>query len=245
MNIARLIQYPALGALNLLSPPACFLCGKPTHRGRRALCWDCLTRPLLSSEEKLCRICGARVNVANAVCADCGHRRPPFWQARAAAFFQGDVRHLVHLFKYRKSIWLCNDFADWLHGCYLAHYADAVVDCLVPVPVSRLKRFMRCYNQSELLARELGRRLSLPVAVNALKRKGGLSTQTRFSRRERERHAARVFQIQSASAIKDKNVLLVDDVFTTGATASACARALIRGGAESVRVITVARGVLD
>ena len=233
------------GLLELLAPPVCFLCGKPTHRGRRALCWACLNGPLLRADVLSCAICGGQSPAPGRDCAACEKNRPAFFQARAAVVFAGDVRRLVHLFKYRGALWLRGDFGDWLHGCFTAHYSNAVFDCVVPVPVTRMKFFQRHYNQSERLARELGRRVSLPVVDNALARRGGSETQTALTRHGRGENVARAFYTARPNKIKDKDVLLVDDILTTGATANACTRALLRAGAQSVRVITVARGVME
>jgi len=231
--------------LDLLAPPVCLLCGKPTLRARRALCWACLNGPLLRAGALSCGICGGRSAGAGRDCAACEKQRPAYFQARAAVVFAGEVRRLVHLFKYRGALWLRGDFGDWLHGCFTAHYSNAIFDCVVPVLVTRLKFFQRHYNQSERLARELGRRVSLPVLNGALARRGGTETQTTLSRRARGKNVARAFYVARPGEILGKDVLLVDDVLTTGATANACARALLRAGAQSVRIITVARGVLE
>ena len=233
-------------ALALLSPPVCFLCGEPTHRERRALCWECLRKNLLGAEN-VCGVCGIQMPGPGQTCGDCSHERPAFMKARAAVVFAGGARKLVHFFKYRKSLWLRGDFGEWLHGCFLAHYADAIFDCIVPVPVSRVKFFQRGYNQSEFLARDLGKKISLPVLPRALARRGNLfsATQTTLSRSERAANVARAFYVAQPKLVEGRDILLLDDVFTTGATANACARALKKAGAESVRVITVARGVMD
>jgi len=231
--------------LDLFSPPVCFLCWEPTHRKRRALCWACLRKPLLGAEEKLCAVCFGRMTGAGDTCGECEQKRPAFEQARAAALFAGDVRKLVHLYKYRRALWLCNDFSDWLHGCFLTHYNGVPFDCIVPVPVTLRKLLTRHYNQSEFLARELGRRVDLPCLPRALARRGGLVTQTTLTRHERASNVARAFRVRQPKKIAGRRILLLDDVFTTGATANACARELRRAGAKSVHVITVARGMLD
>ena len=242
----KFISILANGALDLFSPPYCLLCGKPTHRRRRALCWECLRAPLLRANDALaCEICGGRAIAAGRPCPDCESERPAFYQARSAAVFAGDIRLLVHMFKYRRALWLRGDFCDWLHGCFITHYANAVFDCIVPVPVSRVKFFQRSYNQAEFLAAGLGKLVSLPVFPNALARRGGAATQTTLTRQARLKNAARAFLVAQPKKVAGKDVLLVDDVMTSGATANACARALLRAGAQSVRVITVARGVLD
>ncbi len=231
--------------LDLFSPPVCFLCHNPTHRKRRALCWDCLRKSLLVADG-LCDVCGVRAMgavPAAFTCSDCARDTPAFLQARAATIFAGDIRRLVHLFKYQKSLWLCNDFADLLHGCFLTHYSADMFDLIVPVPISIAKFWRRHYNQSEFLARELSHRVALPLLSGALARKGAPVSQTTLTRHQRAVNVAHAFRVKRPRKIEGQRILLLDDVFTTGATANACAKTLLRHGARSVHVITVARGM--
>ncbi len=117
---------------------------------------------------------------------------------------------------------------------------DSQFDLVVPVPLHWRKSLERGFNQSELLARELARRRNLPLA-KALRRKRAGSVQASLSLAERRRNVAGVFEVRSKRDIQNKRILLIDDVMTTGATASACATVLKRAGAKSVTLLTVAR----
>lgn len=235
----------ARGLLDLVSPPDCVLCHKPTHRGRRALCWECLSAQLLPVDAAICSICGVRFYFRAPlpmVCGPCDKAAPAFESARAAVYYRGMVRHLIQIYKYNKAVWLYHDFADWLHAAFLAHYAGIPFDLVVPVPLDFIKLRQRHYNQSALIAGELAKRLGLPFAPKALGRTRRRSSQTRLTRRQRFTNAAGAFSVRQPGRVNGKTILLIDDVFTTGATTGACAKALRAAGAKSIRVLTVARG---
>jgi len=118
---------------------------------------------------------------------------------------------------------------------------DRRIDLIVPMPMHWRRRFQRGYNQAELLAWEIAGRTLLPVERKAVKRRRATSPQSELSGSARRRNVAGAFQLHRPSRIRGKNVLLVDDVLTTGATARACALALKRAGAGQVIVLTLAR----
>ncbi|CAN0587809.1 unnamed protein product, partial [Laminaria digitata] len=119
--------------------------------------------------------------------------------------------------------------------------ADA--DLLVPVPLHRRRLIARRYNQAALMAQALGRTSGLPVAVDALRRIRATPSQGRMSRSQRERNVAGAFAVRHnrLGLVDGAHILLVDDVMTTGATLKACIQPLLRAGAASVDVLTLAR----
>lgn len=117
---------------------------------------------------------------------------------------------------------------------------DDHYDAIVPVPLHWKRRWRRGFNQSELLAKELSRRRRMPV-VKALRRVRPTANQAGLTSAARRRNIAGAFQAKPGANLRGKRVLLIDDVFTTGATASACAAALKRAGAASVSLLTLAR----
>jgi ComF family protein len=145
---------------------------------------------------------------------------------------------LIHLFKYGKVRTLARPLSDLLAA---ALPRDEKFDAIVPVPLHWWRRLRRGYNQSELLARQIARRTGVPC-LHALRRTRPTNVQAGLSNRERRRNVAGAFQPDRASkALKNRNVLLVDDVMTTGSTGAACAAALKRAGAARVALLTVAR----
>jgi ComF family protein len=144
---------------------------------------------------------------------------------------------LVHLFKYRRVRSLQKPLGRMLS---LALPREEQLDLVVPVPMHWWRKWNRGFNQAELLARVVGRRTGIPVA-RALKRRRSTLSQAGLTLAQRRENLTGVFRVPARNRMEGRRVLLVDDVFTTGATASACAAALKRAGARSVVLLTLAR----
>jgi ComF family protein len=158
--------------------------------------------------------------------------------AYSYGFYDGPLRRLIQLFKFERVQSLARPL-----GGYLAQAVprDRVFDVIVPMPLHWRRRWHRGFNQSELLAREVGRRLGIPLATKALSRKRHAPAQSGLSSAARRRNVAGLFAVSERRKIEGRRVLLVDDVLTTGATAQAAARALKHAGAAQVAVLTLAR----
>ena len=204
----------------------------------------------MRTAEGCCAVCGKTLvaderalGTAAPVCHACRTRRPSFALARSAAVFQGPVRDLVHQLKYRHGIRLAEPLSELLHGCFLAHCSAERPDLVCPVPLHLSRLRQRGYNQSEELARRLGRRLGLPCARRLLVRTRDTPTQTRMNAEERRANVAGAFRVpdRAVPCAYGKCVVLVDDVMTTGATFEAAAAALRAAGAQRVLCLSVAR----
>lgn len=153
------------------------------------------------------------------------------------------MRALLHLFKYDRVAPLTRPLAQLLGLVLYQEPALRQVDIIVPVPLYPARERLRGYNQALLLARQLARTFNLPLAAAALIRTRDTASQTGLTPRQRRENVRGAFKVPDSSRIKGKRILLIDDVATTGATLSACARALKRAGAASVQAATVARVV--
>jgi ComF family protein len=157
-----------------------------------------------------------------------------FDAAYSFSAYDGVVRKLIHLYKYERIRTLSRPLADLLAR---ALPLDERFDCIVPVPLHWIRRWKRGFNQSELLARVLARRAGLPL-LKALRRSRPTKVQAGLSNHARRQNVLKAFR---ARPVEGKRILLIDDVMTTGATATACAQALKRAGAARVALLTVAR----
>jgi ComF family protein len=174
-------------------------------------------------------------------CGRCRRGLTPYEAGASLGPFEGGLRTLVHELKYRGRRRVAARLAELFVGDDAVRSLLTPGAVLVPVPLHPLRRRERGFNQSELLACELARRSGLAVAETALVRRKDTAPQTGLSAADRRRNVAGAFAVRRRAAVAGRRVVLVDDVFTTGATALACARALHDAGAGAVRVLTVAR----
>ncbi len=230
--------------LDILYPRSCIGCGVTSPETFRHICWECWAGSL-RVEPPFCALCGDPVAGTvehEFVCYACSAEFPAFDAARSVARYDGVVGEALRMLKYEKAMWLAPDLAVLLHNCLLAEYPRCEFDLLVPVPLHHIRRRERGFNQSAILARELGRRLGRAVVPRAVHRIRPTITQTHLTAKQRLSNVKNAFQSVRRKRLAGQRVLLVDDVMTTGATVNACAKALKKGGASSVHVITVARG---
>jgi competence protein ComFC len=151
--------------------------------------------------------------------------------------YEGTLRELVHLFKYGRMKPLGKTLADHLAA---ALPRDKSFDAVVPMPLHWRREWQRGFNQSVLLARATARRCGIPM-VNAVRRTRATETQAGLSNARRRENVAGAFRVKKGALVEGRRILLIDDVMTTGATASACALALKRAGAKSVTLLALAR----
>ncbi len=170
------------------------------------------------------------------ICGECIKDRPFFKTSITYGLYEGLLKRAIHLLKY------CGlrGLAKPLSGL-LAEMPVPEAQIIIPVPpdIKRLKA--RGFNHSSLIARELSKRLSIPLELDGLIKVKSTAQQVNLKREERLRNMRGAFR--ALRDFRGKRILLVDDVITTGATASECARALLRAGAEEVYLVAVARSV--
>lgn len=154
------------------------------------------------------------------------------------------MRQLILDFKFRKQLTLIEDLTDLLEGAVKQDPDWHRIDVIIPVPMNWYRRLSRGFNQSALLAKELGRRICRRVDTNSLLRhpiKGMFLHQSRSNKDERETNLKGLFLVRHPEMLRGRTVLLVDDVMTTGSTLSECTRMLLSAGAHAVFCATVAR----
>jgi ComF family protein len=163
--------------------------------------------------------------------------------ARAAVHASGVVLEVIHRYKYRRERWFEPFLCELLAAAAERSVRAGEWDWLVPVPLHPVKEREREFNQAFCLAHWLGRATGVPVARRLLRRAHYTSTQTRLSRGRRQENVIDAFQVREGAELSGRRLILIDDVLTTGATTSECARVLKECGVHEVGVWTVARGV--
>ena len=232
--------------LGFLFPEICQLCG-----GQRAtvkegyVCARCRSR-VRFIKPPFCSRCGLPFEgdlTTPFECANCREMELHFSAARSAVVAHGVVLEAIHRYKYQRALW----FEPFLAGLLLRETVPALRgqdwNLIVPVPLHPLKQREREFNQAERLAAHLSAATQIPLNKNLLRRVRFTNTQTRLTRPERAANMRGAFTMRPGARLDEERVILVDDVFTTGATTSACAQALLAAGAAEVCVWTVARGV--
>jgi competence protein ComFC len=235
----------AASLLDLVYPRACSGCGGRVGPDFHHVCWDCLSQ-VLFVQPPYCALCGDPVEGRvdhQYTCFHCSSATPHFDRARSAARYRGVVQELLREFKYRDALWLKPDLVRLLESCAAAHYdVGTDVDAVTSVPLYPARQRERGYNQAEILAGALARRLRKPLLSRCLMRVRPTQTQTHLPLRDRATNVRGAFRARRTRRLENQRVLLVDDVMTTGATVNECARALKEAGAARVYVVTVARG---
>lgn len=176
-------------------------------------------------------------------CANCRDMELHFRSARSAVTTGGPVLEAIHRYKYERALWFEVFLADILVRQALPELRREKWDWIVPVPLHPAKHREREFNQAERLARRLSAASGIPVNSTLLRRVIPTPTQTQLTRQQRAANVRNAFAMRRTQRLSGQRIVLLDDVFTTGATTSACARILQNAGAGEVCVWTVARGV--
>jgi ComF family protein len=239
--VAKGVRALLNSTISLLFPDDCRVCGSALSEfSRIPVCSKCLTEPQPLVAEYSCSDC--KTPFLNAApldeqgrCTLCRLGLQGFDAVYTYGSYEGPLRDLVHLFKFGGMRPLVATFGDLLAR---ALPREASFDAIVPMPLHWMRRWQRGFNQSSLLAVEISRRWNTPIAEVARRSKPTVS-QAGLTSSKRRLNVRGAFKVRGR--LDGAHILLVDDVLTTGATASACARALKRAGAARVTLLALAR----
>jgi competence protein ComFC len=234
------------GLLDLVYPPRCLICDR---WDAPSVCEACALG-FLKIPEPSCVVCGRPIDSDLAtICRNCTLAADlwggwAFEQARAAAIFQGPMRVAIHQLKYKSVAALAEPLGGFLANRILVDGLLEInnFEAIVPVPITEKKQKQRGFNQSELLARPLAEQLSLPILTVQRLAGSGPAQATLSPEARRRTVTSDAFLVPNAEAISGKKLLVIDDVFTTGATVQALSAVLHRAGASQLTVITLAAG---
>jgi ComF family protein len=176
-------------------------------------------------------------------CDDCPAGQAYFEKARGTTAFAGVAKQVVEKLQYQGRVEYVPFMARRMFNVQVAEMSDEAADVMVPVPLHSTRRRERGFNQSEELARQLAKYNGAEVLTEALQRVRPTPSQTRLNRKDRAQNIAGAFA-QGAASVQGRRCLLIDDVYTTGATLNECARVLVQAGAVSVSCLAFARATL-
>lgn len=233
-------------AVDTVLPPRCVVSGEVVDR--QGTLAPRVWAEMRFIADPCCAVCGYPFDFEvekGALCGACLENRPPYETARAALRYDDKSRPLILAFKHGDKTHIVQAFVPWLKSAGAEMLAQA--DLLVPVPLHRWRLLGRRYNQSALLALGLGRQCGIAVCADALRRVRATPPQGRLNARQRQKNVRRAFSLdpRRLSQVRGKRIVLVDDVYTTGATVKECASTLLKAGAERVDVLCVARVVKE
>jgi ComF family protein len=228
-------------ALDLVFPPTCMAC-RAAVAEPGALCGACW-RAMRFIERPFCDRLGTPFehDLGSGVLSQRAVDDPPVFQrARAVVCFEdGPARRLVHRLKYSDRLELARPMGAWMARAGSDILADA--DALAPIPLHYTRLWRRQFNQAAVLAREISRHCRKNLELGLVERVRRTHSQVGLSRAERVKNLQGAFCCPEAAPLRGRRIVLVDDVLTSGATANAAARALLRGGAKAVDVLVFAR----
>ena len=217
------------------------------------LCPSC-TSGFFPVESPKCSRCGMVFKSRQGedhLCGECLDSPKRFQIARSAGIYKYTLMAVIHCFKYKGKTQLARPLGTLLFTAFINLWDKMSIDLIVPVPLHVKKLRMRGFNPSFLLVKEwvgIAKFLNvglpdIPIDINVLERRRWTEPQTGLGRKERLANIKNAFNISNDSKITGKRILLVDDVYTTGATVNECAKVLLKGGAGHVDVLTLARAV--
>ncbi len=227
--------------LNALFPESCPVCGRTAVNHRTAPicneCWESIS----PYSGPFCDKCGKPlVSDASITCSDCLSDTPAFTSVRSYGLYKGTLKKALNLLKYYGIKRLSKPLSEKIRGISLPS-----VDTVIPVPLSKQKLRQRGFNQSALLAKSLAGRADTRLSLNSLVKIRDTAPQVGLSAKKRQENIKNAFAVNRKEIIINKNILLVDDVFTTGATIRECSQVLNRAGANEIYVITLAHSSSD
>lgn len=231
---ARAVLEQLRSALEIVFPLSCGGCGSTGS----ILCQTCKDSFRFVNDASACSFCGTWLSIES-VCGECTLNRPPFEHGHFGFYFEGALREALHSFKFKARKDVGRALVRLLQPKLLAMQDE--FDVIVPLPVTEKRLKERGFNQTFIIGEEISALTSKELAYWVLHKTRETRDQYTLSRSERKKNIRGVFALRNGNALKDKRVLLVDDLFTTGATAKEATKVLKAAGSRSVVLFALAR----
>jgi ComF family protein len=225
--------------IDIFFPPECVICSKLNEN---FLCNDCINDISVIGNH-VCQFCGKPTIRSVDRCLECKDEKLYFTKARSFGIYEGVLKDVIAEYKYKNVRALTKLLAQLLYMTLQKYYKDISFDSIEYIPMNKRSKSFRGFNQSELLAKRLGKITKLPVNGFLIKTKN-TEKQMSLSLSERRKNLIGAFGFKTSKENCRGNILLIDDVYTTGYTVSECSKVLLNNGAKNVYVLTLARSLL-
>ena len=227
--------------INIFFPRVCPICGKIISGGED-ICRQCEKNISIIREPK-CQKCGKPMRGADKIyCRDCQERERAFDRGIAVFEHKGKIKESIYRFKYDNNRNNVAYYGRTAIAIYARQIREWKIDAIVPVPIHKKRERKRGYNQASVFAEELARRTGIALKKNIIIRKKNTMPQKDLNREMRTQNLKYAFAVDCGKIKEIENVLLVDDIFTTGSTAEACSRILKKAGVKHVYVLCISAG---
>ncbi len=231
------------GIWPLLWPPRCALCGEFIGPQLAGFCPQC-QGSFQTVSFPICQICGKPLpeisRPAGNICGFCIESEPRYDRARLYSRYEGALAEVLKDFKFKERRSVLPALSAYMIECYELFYGGQFFDVVLPVPLHRRRLHLRGFNQAADLAKPIAKRQGFVLQYNVLERTRDTMPQYGLTVSQREKNVKGAFAVIRPQAVKEKSVLLVDDIMTTGTTINECARVLRKAGAAHVCVLCLA-----
>lgn len=236
--------------INLLFPSNCKVCDEELNFIKeKYICTRCISKTIFISRP-FCIKCGKQLlkifKNEQIECKDCKNNRKYFYMARTMAIYTGAIKQAILLLKYQKKQIMANLLSNLMINYLLTNLPEYryQTDVILPVPLHKKRYNQRGFNQAELIAKKLSKPLNKKIYTNVLIKTKETLPQVGLSLKQRRTNLIGAFSINKnkKNIIERKNILLIDDVYTTGSTVNECSKVLLKEGAKRIYVYTIARG---
>lgn len=234
--------------INLIYPRRCPVCDEVIHRQGYCICYECKDR-LVKVREPICKKCGKMLEDDTIeYCFDCQRKPKNYIEGRAVYVYDSLMKESIARFKYKGK----KEYAEFYSNAIVENLGDYIkkrnIELIIPVPIHRDKLKVRGFNQADVIARNIGEKLGIKVESNALVRIINTKPQKELNNIERSMNLSNAFKINSSNIKYKKsienvnNILIIDDIYTTGATVDSCAKVINKLKYKNIYFVTISIG---